>query len=157
MKQMITLGARLLDPTKRVKTATEIQSQDIQRNSALSLASQNVSEGLSRQLDVASMFSTPTRNKQNSFTIDRSYTIAKPSADQIIQYTTAYLQGGIALQDLYKFMVEGGVTKLEYNEWKGDLRPQPTMVDPATKEPNTGQPNPTDLHDKSKPDPTPRS
>jgi len=157
IKQMITLGARLLDPTKRVKTATEVESQDIQRNSALSLASQNVSEGVSRQLDVCDRFSTAAPNTANIFKIDRSYTISRPSADQIIQYSTAYLQGGIAIQDLYMFMVNGGVTKLDFEEWRAGLAQTSEMPNPQTLQPNTNQPNPAQLHDKSRPQPEPRS
>jgi len=127
MKQMLALGARIIEPSAQQMTATESNSQDVRRNSALSLACANVSECVSKALDIAQMFSggmPPERENAdagNLFLINTEFAVKQPSAVLLASLMDAWVRGGVALSDLHSWQVDNNLTTLPFDEWRQQL------------------------------------
>ena len=125
MAQMLALGARLIAPKGSVRTAYEVGSEDVQRNSVLSLICQNVSEAVTRALDYAGIFTPNSEGFENEYKISTKFAIATPDNQAILFITRAYAEGGVSIRDLFAWQKSNGLTTLEdFDEWREGLVPR---------------------------------
>lgn len=90
-KQMISLGARLIEPGSATKTATEAQAENEAQHSVLSLAVSNVSEAYTRCLEWMGRF----MNVSGDFAYEINQEFTRPNLDApLMTALVAYWQTG---------------------------------------------------------------
>lgn len=96
-RQMIALGARLIERGQAVKTATEAQGENEAEHSVLSLAAQNVSEAYTKALEWMGRFLSVTG--EVAYTLSQEYGFERMTAQERAQLLMEWQSGLIAKKD----------------------------------------------------------
>lgn len=96
-KQMIALGARLIERGQAVKTATEAQGENEAEHSVLSLAAQNVSEAYSQALEWMGRFLNVSG--EFAYALSQEYGFERLTAQDRAQLMAEWQSGLIAKKD----------------------------------------------------------
>ena len=137
-KQMISLGARLIDQTAIAVTATQNDNDKEASTSVLSMCVSNVNEAYQSAIEwCALMNDTPITPDESASTykIRQDYSRIKIDAQAVSALVTAWQSGAIALPDLREYLRSEGIiaTERSDDEIDGDLEAQgPALGDMGT-------------------------
>lgn len=107
-KQMVALGARLIEQGQAVKTATEAQADNEAEQSVLSLCASNVSEAYSKALDWAAMFLNLSP-QDISYEINQDYSQHRLDSQMLATLVSSWQAGVLPNSDLWANLKRYGV------------------------------------------------
>ena len=106
-RQMVALGARLIQPGSAVKTATEVQSDNEAEHSVLSLAAENVSEAYTMALQWAARFENVDDDVE--YSLNQEFVEARLDAQLLTALITGWQAGRLPSSDLWTQLRKYGV------------------------------------------------
>jgi hypothetical protein len=110
-RQMIALGARLIEKGSATKTATEAQSDSEAEHSVLSLCASNVSEAYTKALIWMARFMRAPETA--AYTLSQDYTEQKLDPQHLTALVAAWQSGAFAKRDLRDILRARGVVNPE--------------------------------------------
>jgi hypothetical protein len=128
-RQMISLGARLVDQTAIAVTATQNENDKEASTSVLSMCVSNVNEAYQTAIEWCAMLIdspiTPDESA-SSYKIMQDYSRIKIDSQAVAALVTAWQSGAIALPDLREYLRSEGIIATERgdDEIDGDLEAQ---------------------------------
>jgi hypothetical protein len=147
-KQMIALGAKLVEPNQVVRTATEAGIDYSYETSTLSSSADNVSDAFTRGLRWAAQFmGAPDRDKIK-FELNTEFDLIKMSSNERAQLVSEWQSGAITFGELRANMRRAGIATLEDKEAQAQIEedmaklPGLQLNKPAnSNDPNNPQPS----------------
>lgn len=140
-KQMVSLGARLIQPGQAVKTATQAQAENEAQHSVLSLCVGNVSEAYEQALQWVARFMNAAADAIE-YCISQDFTERLLDAQTITAIVAAWQSGILPRSEVFNLFRSGGVVSPEKTDedLKGELESDPTglNLDGESKVGNAG-------------------
>lgn len=100
-KQMVALGAHLIERGSAVKTATQVDSEDSTAHSVLSLIANNVSDAYTQALKWCARYEN-VNDAEIKFTLNQEFTEKALSPQMLTALVTSWQQGGIPQSQLFR-------------------------------------------------------
>ena len=113
-RQMVALGARLLDKGSAVKTATEAQAENEAEHSVLSLAASNVSEAYTLALSWMAEFMNAPADVE--YTLNQEFTRSELTPQMLTALIQAWQSGQLPSSDLWAQLKKYGVIDPEKDD-----------------------------------------
>ncbi|MCO1336454.1 DUF4055 domain-containing protein [Microbulbifer sp. OS29] len=110
-KQMVALGARLIERGSAVKTATEAQAENESEHSVLSLVAENVSEAYTQAIQWAAQFQNV--QVETEYKLNQDFAESNLDAQMLTALVQAWQSGRLPSSDLWANLRKHGVINAE--------------------------------------------
>lgn len=111
-KQMVALGARIVEQKQIERTATEVSVDQTTENSVLASIARNVSAAFTFALGIAAQFIGETDTKIK-FELNTDFDIASMTAEERRQMIEEWQTGGISWEELRMNLRKAGIAHLD--------------------------------------------
>jgi hypothetical protein len=129
IREMVSLGARLMQEGSAVKTATEAQSENEAQHSVLSLAVENVSDAYTKCLGWMLEFLNVSGEVE--YQISQEFTRARIDAQMMGSHIAAYNALLLSKQDVWRAWERGGIIKEMPDDEREELIEASAQAAPA--------------------------
>lgn len=135
-KQMVTLGAKLVEQKSVQRTATEADIDNANETSILSDVAKNVSAAIKFALEVCARFEGEP-NATIVYELNTDYRIARMTPQERAQLISEWQQGALTFSEMRAGLRKSGVATLDDDEAREEIEAEaPTDGDP--NDPNAG-------------------
>lgn len=139
-RQMIALGAKLVEQKQVQRTALEAGIENASETSVLADVAKNVSAAIKFALEVCAMF-TGDDAAEIVYELNTDYTISRMSAQERQQLIAEWQQGAIAFSEMRAALRKSGVASLDDDEARDEIEADDFTNDPNADDPNADDPN----------------
>jgi len=108
---MIALGARLIQETGKIKTATESSSDDTSRNSILIAIAQNVSDALTRAINFCGQYMGASTEAE--YELSTNFVNPNATAQELQAMVSSFIQGAIPQSDYFRWLKQRDLVEPE--------------------------------------------
>lgn len=145
-KQMVALGARLVENREVERTATEADQDASSQSSVLSSVVQNVSAAVTQVLTWAGMFTGNTEKME--FALNKDFDLMKLTPEERKQLLAEWQAGALAWTEFREVLQRGGIATLDDDEAKQLIESEQTerltMIAETAIAQNAGNTEPSD-------------
>ena len=149
LEQMLQMGARLMTPAGVARTATEVGEEKTRSHSVLSWCAHNVSDCLTKALEIAAIFSGG--GGSSMFDIDTGFMLADADPQLLQQLWAGVVAGKMTDEDLHRYLARCGLANPDIEVWRDNL-PEPEPELPPMIEGEFGEDGEGDDDDDDPPD-----
>jgi hypothetical protein len=130
-KQMVSLGARLVEMGTITKTATQAAGDISSSNSVLSLCCSNVSEAFIRAIQTCGLFLNGKPYKEADYRITQDYVDIAADAGMIAALVKSWQSSAFAKTDLYAYLRKVGIIEQERTDEMidADIEANPPLLE----------------------------
>ncbi|AUG85452.1 portal protein [Acinetobacter phage SH-Ab 15497] len=152
-RQMVALGAKLIDSDKTQRTFGEASMEAAAQNSVLSRVSKNVSDAYTKALRWAAMFLG--LDEKIEYELNSDFDINKMSPEELAAVISAWQSNAISFTEMRWQIKKGGRAYLEDEDMRNEseqddpLKLDITKPDP-NEDPNASEDDQTDPNDETK-------
>ena len=135
-KQMVTLGAKLVEQKSVQRTATEADLDNANETSILSDVAKNVSAAVKFALEVCARFEGEP-NATIVYELNTDYRIARMTPQERAQLISEWQQGAVTFTEMRAGLRKSGVATLDDDEAKEEIDAE-ALADGDPNDPNAG-------------------
>ncbi len=133
-RQMVALGAKLVEQKTVQRTATEADIENSSELSTLASVAQNVAAAVKLALQWCGLFVGNTNEADIDFKLNTEFDLTKMSPDERRQLLAEWMGGGITFSEYRNNLRRAGIATLDDEEAKteiaNDLATAPNLTDP---------------------------
>lgn len=131
-RQMVALGAKLVEQAEVQRTATEAGQEEAAESSALSSAVKNVSSAYTQALRDAGRFVATFADSTIEFELNSDFDLSRMTPDERRQLISEWQADAISFTEMRWNLKRGGVAYLDDEEAKDEIAANPAIqVDPT--------------------------
>ena len=146
-KQMVALGAKLVEERSIRRTATETLIENSSETSILTSSAKNVSEAYTRALEVCQLFMTGAEGDV-SFELNTEFEISSMSYQDRLQLIQEWQAGALAFEEVRYALKKVGVATLDDASAETKIKAETEMRQANSVGTNGGQGGPNDNQNK---------
>lgn len=140
-KQMVAMGAKLLDPGSGKNTLGEAQQEESGESSVLSTSAKNVSIAYTKALKLAAQF-YGVDDKDIFYSLNTDFPAARLTPNERMQLVLEWQAGAITESEMRAGMRKAGVATLDAEDYRKEIKEHPPLVvQPMTNNQNKGGAN----------------
>lgn len=137
-KQMISLGAKLVEQSTVQRTATEARQEEASESSILSSCANNVSAAYTQALTYCWQYLSSTATKI-LYKLNTEFELSKLGAAEIQQVVTNWKDGAVCFEEMRETLRKAGYTKLTDEEALVRIKAEKDLRQPQQKTEKTAQ------------------
>lgn len=129
-RQMVALGAKLVEQKEVQRTATEADIENNSETSVLSDVAKNVSEAIRFGLTMCARFTGDTPDEIN-YVLNTDFSISRMSSQERQQLISEWQSGAITFSEMRAALRKSGVATLDDEEAKDEIETDNPNIDPG--------------------------
>jgi hypothetical protein len=148
-RQMVALGARLLEQKDVQRTYGEAQLEEASQMSILTSVADNVSQAYEQALRWCAMFTEPTVSEEDiEYDLNTDFPASRMSPEERRQLIVEWQGSAIAFSEMRKVLTKAGVAELTDEEAQKEIQENPPPPPATAKIPNEATPRDMNMNKK---------